>query len=135
MSAEVRARREVIAEILELLPTAVANGTTELVKGSGGTHILRTDRGTLLAQFTSRGLAQFLQQAPDNLRVLSAYIEELEGAAFNDRERRREAEARLNEVRIELVAAASLGVTTRDGMRRIQSAIASVRDRSDRLDT
>lgn len=134
-SEEIRARREVIAQILELLPGAVSSGTTDLVKGSGGTHILRTDRGQLLATFTTRDLAVFLRDAPEHLRTLSKYIEDLEAAAFNDRERRREAEARLNEVRDELVAAASIGIGSRDGMRRIQSAIASVRDNRPRGDS
>lgn len=134
LAAEVRARREVIAEILEKLPAAVTNGTTGITKVSGDTpHAVRTERGQLLALFATRDLAQFLHDAPEHLRVMSGYIEEMEAAAFADRERRREAEAKLREVRIELLAAARIGLNSKDGIRRVQSAIASVRDASDRL--
>lgn len=131
-SREIRDRRRVLAEAFELLPPSVAQQTAKLQRGSDGSRILRGDRGQLFGQFHDHALAEFTLQAPGNLRAFMDYIEQLEADAFADRERRREAETRLDEVTNELLGAADLGINTREGLRRVQSAITSVRDRGRR---
>lgn len=129
---EIRDRRSVLAQVMGRLPPSLGAETATLTRGPNQSHVVRGERGQLLAQFHDHSFAVFSLQAPANLRVFMDYISQLEEDAYNDRDRRREAEARLDEVTNELYAANSLGITTKDGQRRVRAAIASVRDRSRR---
>jgi hypothetical protein len=114
--------------VLEMLPPALVRGSTTKTTGSNGATVIRTDRGALVANCSSETIAQFLIDAPGYLRAFSAYIEDLEVSAHQDRVRRRAAEERLTEVSNELLAAANIGMNSKDGQRRVQAAISAVRE-------
>lgn len=123
-----------IEQVLEMLPTSIVTETARTVPGTGGSKVIRGDRGQNYAEFHHHALAEFTLQAVGHLQAFLIYTEQLERSAFNDRDRRREAEKRLDEVRNELLAADSFGPMTKDGQRRVKSAIASVRDNRHRGD-
>lgn len=131
---EIRSRVAVIARILELIPPAIAQGKVSLIHGSGGTWHLRTDKGQNLGQLNDRSLAQFILDAPDHLKALSGYIGHLEQKAFDTRQDRRDDVQRqaqrdnlLRQITDELLAADGLGVHTKDGQRRVRSAISAAK--------
>ena len=131
-SREIKDRCLVVKHGLELLPPAIVNETIKATRGTDGPRILRGDRGELYGQFHDSALAEFTRQAPGHLRAFMAYIEKLEEVSYDERKRRREVEQRLTEVTDELLAAERFGITSRDGLRRVRSAIASVYDRKPR---
>ena len=124
---EIRDRRRVIARILEILPPALVAKATRTPPGPDGTTVIWSHRGTMIASCADDITAQFLNDAPEYLRTFSAYIQDLEASAFYDRDRRREAEARLEAVTDRLLSAASLGLKTQEGQQRLQSAISEAR--------
>jgi hypothetical protein len=125
---EIRDRRRVIARVLEILPPEFVAKATRTTAGPHGTTVIWTNRGRMIASCANDTIAQFLNDAPGYLRAFSTYIEQLEQSAFHDRERRRSAEERLEAVSNELLAAASIGMNSKDGQRRVQAAIAVVRE-------
>lgn len=124
----IRDRRRVMATVLEMLPPSLVRGATTKTTGPNGATVIRTDRGTLVASCASDTIAQFLTDAPGYIQAFSTYIEDLEASAYQDRERRRVAEALLDSISSDLLAAASMGMNGKDGQRRVQAAIAAVRE-------
>lgn len=122
-SNEIRDRRRFIERLLELLPPTVVKQTAKLVAGPNNTKTLRGDRGENLAVFHDANLAQYTLDAADHLRVLSDYIGAMQEGAWQAREDSRRRDQLLSELRVELMAADSLGVHTKDGQRRVREAI------------
>lgn len=139
---DIRNRRAVIAQVLELIPPPIRLGKVALIRGAGDTWHLRTDKGKNLGEIRDRALAQFVLDAPEHLHELSAYVGELEERAFQAREERRDEQAQqsrrdllLQQITDELLAADELGAHTKDGQRRVRSAIsAAKREDEDRFD-
>ena len=137
-SDEMRDRRRVLEQVWEKLPPSLFLGKVEVIKGSGNTWHLRGDQGQNLGHLTSQALAQFIIDAPTFLKTFSDYIEVLEREAFDAREERRRRRDRdlqrdrlLSDITNELLAADDLGIHTKDGQRRVRSAVTAAKREDD----
>jgi hypothetical protein len=126
---KVQNRRNVMGEILDRMPLELVTGKTELRGGPQKQTVLWTNTGKLVASFQDALVARFLLDAPVYLRTFMDYIDQVESSAFHDRRDRRRAERRLTEIEAELLAAENLGIHTKDGPRRVRSAIAGAKDK------
>jgi hypothetical protein len=127
-SKEIRDRRKVVEFVLEKLPPALASKAIRMAPGPNGTTVVWSQRGQMLASCVDQVVAQFLVDCPGFLRAFSAYIEQLEASAYHDRERRRQAEDRVEVITNELLAAADAGFKTDYGQKRLQNALREARE-------